>query len=44
MVQSASPVTLANTNLSDKDEEKPPAYDTAAAKQPEDGNRYQRFD
>jgi len=41
--QSAPPVTTA-TNLADAEEEKPPAYDTAAAKQPEDGNRYQRFD
>ena len=23
--------------------EKPPAYDTAAAQQPEDGDKYQRF-
>mgnify|MGYP006975827295 CR=1 FL=1 len=24
--------------------EKPPSYDTAAVKQPEDGDKYQRFD
>jgi len=24
--------------------EKPPSYDTAAAKQPEDGDKYQRFE
>jgi hypothetical protein len=28
----------------DTEEEKPPSYDTAAAKQPEDGDKYQRFD
>merc|ERR1712066_224509 len=31
-------------NLADTEEEKPPAYDTVAAKQLEGGNRYQRFD
>jgi hypothetical protein len=41
--QSAPPATTPATNLVDKEEEKPPAYDTAAANQPEDGDRYQRF-
>jgi len=42
--QSAPPATTPATNLVDKEEDKPPAYDTAAANQPEDGDRYQRFD
>merc|ERR1712008_235609 len=35
---------IAAATSADTEEEKPPSYDTASAKQPEDGDKYQRFD
>merc|ERR1712008_374335 len=43
IVTSAQQPIAASTS-EDTDEEKPPSYDTASAKQPEDGDKYQRFD
>jgi len=41
--QATVPTVTPASNFAAKEEEKPPAYDTAAAKQPEDGDKYQRF-
>merc|ERR1711923_621801 len=41
--QAAAPTATPTSNFAAKEEEKPPAYDTAAAQQPEDGDKYQRF-
>jgi len=41
--QAAAPTVTPSSNFAANEEEKPPAYDTAAAQQPEDGDKYQRF-
>jgi len=42
VLQSAQ--AMAPATSIDTEDEKPPSYDTAAAKQPEDGDKYQRFE
>lgn len=42
--QATPTMPTAATSLVEQQEDKPPAYDTAAASQPEDGSNYQRFD
>merc|ERR1719270_3066322 len=41
--QATVPTVAPASNFAAKEEEQPPAYDTAAVQQPEDGDKYQRF-